>query len=241
MTKIKAVLNWSGGKDSAHALYKVLQSDTYQIVSLLTTVNRSTELSTMHNIPLSLLKAQSCRIGIPLKIVGLKPKGTMDDYAEAMKEAVKDFKRHGVTHFIFGDIYLHDVRSYREQQLNPLGITVVEPLWGISSEDVMKEFLTIGLKTMVVTTMANGLGQSAIGKTIDQEFIDNLPDGMDPNGENGEYHTLCFDGPIYSSPVPFTIGKPYTKSFDIGLDDGTTQTFTYCFVDLNLADSGFKE
>ena len=233
--KKKAVVSWSGGKDSAHALYKILQTDEYEIVALLTTINRSTNLSTMHNIPLKILEEQSKRIGIPLKVVELKPKGNLEDYSQAMETAVKEFKAQGVTHFIFGDIFLDDIRSYREQQLKPMGICVVEPLWGKTSKEVMDEFLESGLKTIVVTTMADGLGMSAIGQLIDQSFVDGLSSDYDPNGEHGEYHTFCYDGPIYSEPVPYEIGSPFSKSFDIGLDDGTTKTFTYCFVDLKSA------
>ena len=228
----KAVFNWSGGKDSAHALLKVMQCDEYEIVALLTTINRSTLLSTMHNIPVELLEAQSRLIGIPLKIVGLKPKGTMEDYQLAMKQAVEEYQAQGVTHFIYGDIFLHDIRKYREMLLEPYGIEVVEPLWGKTSQEVIDGFLNTGLKTLVVTTMADGLGEQAIGRLVDESFIKSLPESCDPNGENGEYHTFCYDGPIYSSPVPFTLGTPFSKSFDIGMDDGTTQTFTYWFVDL---------
>lgn len=235
MNKKKAVLNWSGGKDSAHALYKMLQDETFEIVSLLTTINESTQLSTMHNIPIELLQAQSDRIGIPLKIVRLKPCGSMEDYNRAMESVVTEYKELGVSHFIFGDIFLHDVRSYREKQLSPLGITVVEPLWDKSSEKIMDEFLATDLKTLIVTTMADGLGDAAIGKLITPDFVKNLPACVDPNGENGEYHTFCFDGPIYSSPVPFEIGPSYHKSFDIKLDNGQTKTFTYCFCDLKLS------
>ena len=230
--KKKAVFNWSGGKDSAHALWKVLQTDEYDIVALLTTVNRTTALSTMHNIPVDLLQAQSDRIGIPLKIVGLKPKGTMEDYTATMRQVVEEFHAKGVTHFIYGDIYLHDIRKYREMQLAPYGMEVVEPLWGKTSREVIDDFLETGLKTLVVTTMDGGLGEHAIGCLIDKAFIDGLPEDCDPNGENGEYHTFCYDGPIYSSPVPFTLGTPYKKSFDIGLDDGSTQTYSYWFGDL---------
>ena len=230
--KTKAVLNWSGGKDSAHALYKILQNESYEVVALLTTINETTDLSTMHNIPSELLQLQSERIGIPLELVRLKPKGTMEDYSKAMTAVANKFIHQGVTHFIFGDIFLHDVRSYREQQLTPLGITVVEPLWDKSSEEVMQDFLDTGLKTIIVTTMADGLGKSAIGQIITREFVNHLPTGTDPNGENGEYHTFCFDGPIYSSPVPYNIGVPYEKSFEIGLDNGEIQTYTYCFCDL---------
>lgn len=230
--KKKAVFNWSGGKDSAHALLKVLQSDEYDIVALLTTINRSTQLSTMHNIPLDLLQAQSNLIGIPLELAELKPGGNMEDYHTVMEKVVEKFKAKGVTHFIYGDIYLHDIRQYREQQLNPLGIEVVEPLWGKSSEEIIKDFLKTGLKTIVVTTMADGLGLKAIGQVIDNSFIASLPPSYDPNGENGEYHTFCFDGPIFKSSVSFSLGEPYTKSFDIRLENGNIQTFSYCFVQL---------
>lgn len=232
MQKKKAVMNWSGGKDSAHALWRVMQGDEYEVVALLTTTNSATQLSTMHNIPLKLLQAQSESIGIPLYVVPLTPKGNMADYSEAMCRAAEHFKEMGVTHFIYGDIFLHDIREYRESQLHPLGITIVEPLWGASSREIIEAYLETGLQTVIVTTENNGLGLSAIGKIIDREFIDQLPSAYDPNGENGEYHTFCFDGPIYREPVSFLLGKPVRKSYDIRLDDGTTKTYTYCFANL---------
>lgn len=232
MERIKAVFNWSGGKDSAHALLRAMQSGRYEIVALLTTVNRATRRSTMHGIPMPLLEAQACSIGIPLHIVDLTPKGNMEDYGAAMSRAVEKFKRQGVTHFIFGDIFLHDVRKYREEQLAPYGIRVVEPLWGRSSEEVMRDFLRSGLKTVVVTTMADGLGADAVGRVVDRDFIDSLPAGVDPNGENGEYHTFCYDGPIFRIPVPFLLGEPFSQSYDIRLDDGTVKSYSYWFADL---------
>ena len=232
MERIKAVFNWSGGKDSAHALLRAQQSDKYEIVSLLTTVNRETRRSTMHGIPLPLLQVQADSIGIPLHVVDLTPKGNMEDYGAAMSRAVAHFKALDVTHFIFGDIFLHDVRKYREQQLALHGIEVVEPLWGKTSEEVMADFLVSGLRTVVVTTMADGLGAEAIGREIDRDFIGLLPDGIDPNGENGEYHTFCYDGPIFRYPIPFRQGEPFSHSYDIRLDDGTVKTYSYWFANL---------
>lgn len=232
MERIKAVFNWSGGKDSAHALLRALQSGQYEIAALLTTVNRDTRRSTMHGIPLPLLRAQAESIGIPLHIVDLKPEGGMEDYGAAMTQAVDRFKKQGVTHFIFGDIFLHDVRSYREQQLVPQGIEVAEPLWGQSSAAVMDDFLGSGLRTVVVTTLADSLGPRAIGREIDRTFVESLPAGTDPNGENGEYHTFCYDGPIFAHPIPFRLGKPFCRSYDIRLDDGSVRTYRYWFADL---------
>lgn len=233
MNKIKAVFNWSGGKDSAHALLRAVESEKYEIVALLTTVNRDTHRSTMHGIPLTLLEAQAASIGIPLYIVDLTPKGNMEDYSSAMSQAVQHFKDLGVTHFIFGDIFLHDVRQYREQQLAPYDIKVVEPLWGESSKKVMENFLSSGLKTIIVTTMADGLGAAAIGKLIDREFVSLLSANIDPNGENGEYHTFCYDGPIFQYPVAFHLGEAFSQSYDIRLDDGTVQTYSYWFANLS--------
>ena len=164
MERIKAVFNWSGGKDSAHALLRAMQSGKYEIVALLTTVNRDTHRSTMHGIPTALLQAQADSIGIPLHIVDLTPKGNMEDYGAAMSRAVEHFKAQGVTCFIFGDIFLHDVRKYREQKLAPHGIGIAEPLWGKSSSDVMHDFLASGLRTVIVTTMADSLGADAVGQ-----------------------------------------------------------------------------
>lgn len=232
MEKKKAVFNWSGGKDSAHALLRAQQSGEYEIVALLTTVNRDTHRSTMHGIPPELLEAQSRSIGILLKVINLKPKGNMEDYNEAMEKVVSELKAQGVTHFIFGDIFLHDVRKYREEQLKPFGIEIVEPLWGKSSAQVIDEFLESGLKTIVVTTMGDGLGKEGIGKIIDRDFIGGLPAEYDPNGENGEYHTFCYDGPIFRTPVQFALGNPFSESYEIGMEDGTKKTFTYWFADL---------
>ena len=232
MERIKAVFNWSGGKDSAHALLRVQQAGIYEIIALLTTVNCTTHRSTMHGIPLPLLQAQADSIGIPLHIVDLTPKGNMEDYGAAMSKAVEYFKTQGVTHFIFGDIFLHDVRKYREQHLAPHGIDVVEPLWNKTTEEVMTDFLTSGLQTVVVTTMADGLGAAAIGRMIDQDFVNSLPDDIDPNGENGEYHTFCYDGPIFRYPVPFQLGEPFSQSYDIRLEDGSVKTYSYWFADL---------
>lgn len=228
----KAVFNWSGGKDSAHALLCAIKSRKYDIIALLTTVNRDTHRSTMHGIPMPLLEAQAESIGIPLYIVDLTPRGDMSDYNRIMSLAVEHFKGLGVSHFIFGDIFLHDVRQYRQDQLTPFGIEVVEPLWGRSSEEVMNDFIETKLRTVIVTTMADGLGEQAIGREIDRAFIESLPPEIDPNGENGEYHTFCFDGPLFNYPVSFTLGVPFRESYDIQLDDDSIKTYSYWFADL---------
>lgn len=228
----KAVFNWSGGKDSALALDKVLRAGEYEVVALLTTVNRDNRRSSMHGIPVSLLEKQAASIGIPLHVVNLAAGGEMQGYENAMREAVEFFKQRGVTHFIFGDIFLHDVKKYREEKLRPLGIEVVEPLWGKSSPEIIAEFIASGLQTVVVTTTADILDRRFIGRTIDENFLRDLPAGVDPCGENGEYHTFCHAGRIFREPVKFTLGEPISKTFPVKLADGTEKNFSYWFANL---------
>lgn len=228
----KAVFNWSGGKDSALALWKVLQSGEYEVVSLLTTINKQNQRSSMHAIPLALLQNQADSIGIPLYVAELEPDGEMQGYEDKMWEAVNFFLAREVTHFIFGDIFLHDVKIYREKSLKPYGITVVEPLWGKDSSEIMKEFLASGLQTVVVTTMAENLGRDFIGCTIDRGFIKRLPEDVDVCGENGEYHTFCYAGGMFRYPVDFVLGEPLHIAYPVKLDDGTEKKYSYWFANL---------
>lgn len=230
--RVKAVFNWSGGKDSALALHKALSCGKYEIISLLTTINSDNKRSSMHAIPESLIDAQARSIGIPIHYVPLKADGSMGDYEKAMTRAVDHFKAQGVTHFIFGDIFLQDVRSYREAKLAPYGIEVIEPLWNMTTEEVISDFLSSGLKTIIVTTMADVLGAEYIGRVIDKDFISSLPEGVDPCGENGEYHTFCYDGPIFSEPVRFSIEEKLKISHEVGMEDGTRKTFSYWYARL---------
>lgn len=163
--KEKSCLQLERRKRLCTCLVENHQSDEYEILFLLTTVNQETTRSTMHGIPMELLQAQSRSISIPLKIIGLRPRGDMDDYNRAMTEAVEELKAMGITHFIFGDIFLYDVMQYRKRQLEPMGIQVVEPLWGKNTVEVMDDFLQTRLKTIIVTTMHDGLGKKLSEKT----------------------------------------------------------------------------
>ena len=133
---------------------------------------------------------------------------------------------------IFGDIFLQDVRAYRERQLEPYGVTVVEPLWGQGPERIMAAFLASGLETVVVTTDASCLGADWIGRTIDGTFRDDLPDGVDPCGENGEYHTFCHAGGMFRYPIPFRLGGPVRRSYTVTLEDGAVKSYAYWFAAL---------
>ena len=224
-TRKKAVFNWSGGKDSALALYKVLQQNQFDVVALLTTVNEETELSSMHAIPHSLLLKQAESIGIPLYPVFL-PKN-LQIYEQRMKDAANHFKAQGVEHFIFGDIYLTDVRKYREDRLHPLGIEVVEPLWNPNSNEVMQDFLASGIKTQIIVTDASKLGKSFIGQDLSLTVLELMSAEGDVCGENGEYHTFSYDGGPFKYPVDFNIIETRKMSYEFKLDNGEEMTYHY--------------
>ena len=221
----KAVFNWSGGKDSALALYKILQQNQFDVVALLTTVNEETELSSMHAIPHSLLLKQAESIGIPLYPVFL-PKN-LQIYEQRMKDAANHFKAQGVEHFIFGDIYLTDVRKYREDRLHPLGIEVVEPLWNPNSNEVMQDFLASGIKTQIIVTDASKLGKAFIGQDLSLTVLDLMSAEVDVCGENGEYHTFSYDGGPFKYPIDFNIIETRKMSYEFKLDNGEEMTYHY--------------
>ena len=221
----KAVFNWSGGKDSALALQKILQDSEFEVVSLLTVLNEDTQTSSIHAIPLELLSRQAASIGIPLYSVPFAK--DLSNYEEKMRETVVHFRKQGVTHFIFGDLHLTEVRAHRESKLQPMGIEVVEPLWGKSSAEVMEDFLKSGIRSKIIVTQADNLDETFIGKDLDQTTINAFPEGMDICGEYGEYHTFSYAGGLFKEAIDFSISEKKKISYDIKLDNGQTKTFEY--------------
>ncbi|MDM1072163.1 adenine nucleotide alpha hydrolase [Empedobacter brevis] len=221
----KAVFNWSGGKDSALALQKVLEGKEFEVIALLTTITAETNTSSIHGIPLELLKKQVESIGIPLYLVALTK--DIKTYEDEMLKAVNHFKQLGVAHFIFGDIFLTDVKNYRESKLLPLGIEVVEPLWGKTSLEVMDEFLKSGIKSKIIVTQADKLDQSFIGRDLDRSVIDSFPMNVDVCGENGEYHTLSYAGDLFKTPFDFAILQTVLITHEFKLDTGEIKKCDY--------------
>jgi uncharacterized protein (TIGR00290 family) len=151
----------------------------------------------------------------------------MKNYDDKMRETVEHFKKHGVTHFIFGDIYLADVKTYRESKLNPLGIEVVEPLWDKSSADIINDFIKSGIKSKIIVTQADKLDETFIGKDLDQNTVNSFPNDIDICGENGEFHTFSYAGGLFKKEIDFSISQTNKISYDINLDNGQTKTFEY--------------
>jgi len=221
----KVVFNWSGGKDSALALQKLMKDGRYEVVSLLTTINSDTGTSSIHSIPVTILEKQAQSIGIPLYKVWVSK--DLKNYETSMTEVVTHFKKRGVSCFAFGDIFLADIKAYREGKLNPLGIEVLEPLWNMTSEEVIRDFLASGIKTKLIVTQADKLTAAYIGKDLDSELVASFPENVDLCGENGEYHTLAYDGDIFRNTVEFQISETIMISHDILLDSGETKRFNY--------------
>lgn len=203
MDKPKAIFNWSGGKDSSLALYKSLQSNEYEISYLLTTVSSGPKRIIQHGVREELLDLQADSIGIPLYKLFLPENPDMDTYNSLIKETLIKFKEKNIHTGIFGDIFLEDLRKYREEKLAEVNVKADFPIWKISSSDLIKEFINLGFKAVVVCVNENNLDKSFAGREIDTDFVNDLPADVDPCGENGEYHSFVYDGPIFKKPVVF--------------------------------------
>jgi uncharacterized protein (TIGR00290 family) len=212
--KKKALFNWSSGKDSALALYKILQKQEFEIVYLLTSVNHQFQRISMHGVRVELLEKQAKSIGIALEIMHVPEMPSMEVYENIMTGALSKLKDRGVTHSIFGDIFLEDLRKYREDQLARIGFTAVFPLWKVPTLDLIQEFIRLGFKTIVICVNEQFLDKSFLGRVIDQGFIEDLPENVDVCGENGEFHTFTYDGPIFSQPIHFEIGGTTYQKYE---------------------------
>lgn len=225
MPKKPAVFNWSGGKDSTLALHHILNQGEYDIHYLLTTVNNHHDRVAMHGVRASLLRNQVTALKIPLIEVRLPESPDMEIYEREMNAHLERLKIEGIEYAVFGDIFLEDLKVYREQQLAKIGMKAVFPLWKRNSLAVVKEFINLGYQTIVVCAQ-DGL-QDFCGRVIDQSFLDDLPADIDPCGENGEFHTFVFDGPIFEKQIEFTIGEKVYKTFPNPTGDGATSGYWY--------------
>lgn len=227
--KPKAIFNWSSGKDSALALYTILKEDQFEVTSLLTSINREFQRISMHGVHVSLLERQAESLGFPLLKMEIPAEPSMQDYTEIMTRTMNKIHSQGVTHSVFGDIFLEDLRQYREEQLQSIGMKAIFPLWKRNTADLIHEFLGLGFKTIVTCVNETYLDKSFAGRIIDKDFIKDLPENVDPCGENGEFHTFTFDGPIFKNPVQFEMGELVKKTYPKPKSDGDTEEGEYAF------------
>jgi uncharacterized protein (TIGR00290 family) len=206
-------MNWSGGKDSTLALYRCLKQPDCTVQTLFTTLSNSLRRITMHGVREALLEQQAQAIGLPLVKMELPTSNTMEAYQELMAIHLNNFKKQGVNTAIFGDIYLEDLKNYREKQLESFDLKGYFPLWKEPVHAILEEFISLGFKAVVVCCNARLLDESFLGRTIDRQFIRDLPLDVDPCGENGEFHTFVVDGPIFKNPVNYKLGKKVYKAY----------------------------
>lgn len=222
-------MSWSGGKDCTMALYQFLKSNGEKPDGLLTAYNTKFNRVTMHGVPMDLIEAQAEALEIPLYTLGL-PENTTDElYEELLLEKFKELIEDGFEEVVFGDIFLEDLREYRIRQLEEVGLKYRFPIWKRDTSDLIKEFVALGFKTMIVSVNGSVLSKEFAGVTISDSFIKKLPKEVDPCGENGEFHSFVFDGPIFKNEILFVKGDTIERKYTSPVDGSV---FSYWFTDL---------
>lgn len=209
----RILMSWSGGKDSAMALHRLLETGEYEIAALVTTVTAEFDRVSMHGVRRALLHAQASALGLPLEEVWI-PKGASNEAYEArMKEALLRKKATGVEEVAFGDLFLRDIRAYRESRLEQVGLRGLFPLWGADTRKLSGELIELGFRAVTCCVDQRHLGKEFCGREFDRRFLESLPASVDPCGENGEFHTFVYASPSFREEIPIVRG-------DVVLRDG---------------------
>ena len=204
----KVILSWSGGKDSAMALYALLKSSRYEVLSLLTTVSTQYGRISHHGVRVELLEQQAAALGIRLhKLYLHQANCSLEDYEAVMKKAMLEYRDKDVLTIAFGDVFLQDLREYRQRNLAKVGMVAIFPIWSRDTTEIVQTFIALGFKAYLTCVDSEKLGSQFAGRLIDTDLIHDLPDGVDPCGENGEYHSYVYDGPIFKWPVGLSVGE----------------------------------
>lgn len=211
------LLAWSGGKDSALTLHALRQMNEYKIVALLSNFNDDDRL-VMHRVPRRLIEQQARAAGIPLYPVLLPSSPSNSEYEARMSAALNHFQEQGISRVAHGDLFLEDVRQYRENNLARIGMRGLYPLWGQNTGELARRFVADGFKAVAVCVDTEQLDGSFVGRDLDESFFDDLPANVDPCGENGEFHTFVYDAPFFSAPIHFRRGDVYLRD----------ERFAYC-------------
>jgi uncharacterized protein (TIGR00290 family) len=204
---VSVVLSWSGGKDSALSLWTLHREFEVEPLALLTTVTDEYARISMHGVRRELLQAQSRATGISVLEVEIPPACSNDVYEQRMAQALASREAAGAQTIAFGDLFLADIRAYREERLAQLGKEATFPIWGRDTSVLARTFIDAGFEAVLVCVDPRQLHASFAGRSFDEELLHDLPDGVDPCGENGEFHTFVHAGPIFDEPIPIEIGE----------------------------------
>lgn len=220
---------WSGGKDSALALYKVFKENTLEVVALVTTLSADFNRISMHGVREELADEQAKRIGLPLEKMYIRAQATNEEYEIQWGKVLEKYRTQGVEVVIFGDIFLEDLKIYRESFLSRFDMKGCFPLWKRDTKELVTEFMDLGFKSIICCTNAALLDEQFIGQVLTTELVNFFPANVDPCGENGEFHTFLFAGPLFAKPLELEIGEKVLKTYQYAEKQNS-----FWFVDLTL-------
>jgi len=207
----KAVLAWSGGKDSAMALNEIQGSKEYEIAALLTTITEDYDRVSMHGVSRVLVEQQAASLGLPLHKVFIPRDCSAEEYETRMNDTLLKFKQDGISLAVFGDIFLQWVKEYRENNLAKLGMKPLFPIWGRNTSELTRSFIALGFQAVVTCVDTRAVYRKFLGRIIDADFLSQLPDNADPGGENGEFHSFVFAGPIFKENIAYKLGERVSR------------------------------
>lgn len=203
MENRKVAVSWSGGKDSALALEAIVREGRYEVAALLCTVSETERAVTIHRVPEALVREQARSLGLALRTVAVPADGSSEAYGQRMRAALESLRSTGIGTVVHGDVFLEDLRAFRERKLAELEMRGLFPLWGQDTHGLVEGFLSRGYRGVVVSVDTHALDPSFAGRDMNIGFLRDLPPGVDPCGEHGEYHSFVFDGPIFGEPIKF--------------------------------------
>ena len=214
------LISWSGGKDSSLALYEIQKSRDYEVAALITTITSDYDRVSMHGVRTILLDEQASSLNIPLEKIFISKNAPNDEYESRLKEALLKYKQLGIRDIVFGDLFLEEIKKYREDLLGKIGMECVFPIWKRDTVKLAKKFIELGFKAITVCVDSKVLGKEFAGREFDEHFLDDLPKAIDPCGETGEFHTFVHDGPIFKNPIDHRLGETVLRD----------ERFYYCDV-----------
>ncbi len=201
------LFSWSGGKDSALALHEIQKSGKYRIAALLTTVTQDYDRVSMHGVRRVLLEQQAESLGLPLEQILITNHATNAEYETEMRALLEKYKKLGVNAVVFGDIFLEDLKKYREDNLAQIGMRGLFPIWKRGSRELARAFIALGFQAITTCVDSQHLDREFVGRLFDEQFLSELPASVDPCGENGEFHSFAFDGPIFRKKIGIAQGE----------------------------------